>query len=75
MSSRLELEVITTRDVPEDDPHNFYGQDVPKGTRFWTFEGYAYGCVGPGGIALCENANSEYPFFEFPTDAVEIVKP
>ena len=68
-----EFPVRVTRDVTKDDQHNYLGRDVKAGEIFYLFRGHTYGCVrGPEGIALSERAN-EYPFFEFPADAIEEV--
>lgn len=64
--------VTVTRDVAAGELHNYLGRDVQAGERFWTFTQMTYGSVDDrGGIALSER-NGEYPFFEFPRDAVEV---
>jgi hypothetical protein len=65
--------VRVVRDVDIDEPHNFAERDVWAGEEFWECLLTTYGCVDTiGGIALTERYN-EYPFFEFPRDAVEYV--
>ena len=62
--------VIVTRDVAADEPHNFLRRDVAAGEVFYTFHQCTYGCVDTvEGVALSETQD-EYPFFEFPRDAV-----
>jgi hypothetical protein len=63
--------VRVTRPVSKNDPHNYAGRKVEKGEVLYTFHGPTYGCVDSwNGIALSEVVD-EYPFFEFPLDAVE----
>lgn len=63
---------VVTRDVRADELHNHLGRDVKAGERFYTFTQYTFGSVdNQNGIALSER-NGEYPFFEFPRDAVEV---
>lgn len=71
MTTRL---VRVTRDVEMDEPHNYSGHEVKEGTYFFTFNRPTYGCVDDcGGIALSE-VEGEYPFFEFPRNAIEVVE-
>jgi hypothetical protein len=64
--------VIVTRDVAADEPCNYLGRAVSKGERFYTFHEPTYGAVDDiNGIALSETTG-QYPFFEFPRDAVEV---
>jgi hypothetical protein len=59
-----------TRDVGKGEAHNFAGRDVKAGEIFYRFTEPTYGCVDwTNGTALSE-AEDEYPFFEFPADAV-----
>ena len=65
--------VIVTRDVAGDEEHNYLGRAVSKGEKFYTFHEPTYGAVDEwNGIALSETAG-QYPFFEFPRDAVEVL--
>jgi len=63
------------RDVAEAEAHNYLHRDVKAGETFYTFQKPVYGSVDTrNGIALSE-VDDEYPFFEFPADAVEVVEP
>jgi hypothetical protein len=65
--------VRVTRDVDIDEDHNFAERDVWAGETFYICTLNTYGCVDSmSGVALTERPN-EYPFFEFPKDAVEYV--
>lgn len=65
--------VRVTRPVSRVEAHNFLGRDVREGECFYIFRGTTYGCVDSQyGIALSEQLD-EYPFFEFPCDAIELV--
>lgn len=69
---RQETVVRVTRDVDLKDLHNFSGRDVSKGETLYVFRLCTYGCVDEiNGIALSERYD-EYPFFEFPLDAIEM---
>lgn len=62
------------RFVSEDDEHNFLHHDIYPGEEFYIFTGATYGCVDEvNGIALSDRGEDEYPFFEFPRDAVEVI--
>jgi hypothetical protein len=51
--------------------HNYSGRNVQPGEVFYRFIGTTYGCVDTSaGVALLEEGESVYPFFEFPLDAV-----
>ena len=59
------------RDVPADEEHNYLGRDAKTGEIFYRCILPTYNCVDThNGIALTE-VQGEYPFFEFPRDAVE----
>jgi hypothetical protein len=59
------------RDVAADEKHNYLGRDVKEGEIFYRCYLATYGCVDSmNGVALTQVPN-EYPFFEFPLDAVE----
>jgi hypothetical protein len=59
------------RDVRKGEHHNFLGRAAREGEVFFRFAGATYGCIDTyGGVALSEK-DGEYPFFEFPVDAVE----
>lgn len=63
--------VKVVRFVSIDEEHNYLERDVLKGETFYTFDKNTYGCVDElDGIALSE-VEGEYPFFEFPRDAVD----
>jgi hypothetical protein len=65
--------VRVTRDVDIDEPHNYSHRDVWAGEIFYTCMLPTYNCVDIiGGIALTERPD-QYPFFEFPKDAVEYI--
>jgi hypothetical protein len=62
-----------TRDVAAWEDHNYAGRDVRKGELLYKFTGCTYGCIDTySGVALCE-VEGEYPFFEFPWSAIELV--
>lgn len=64
------MKVIVTRRISAEHPHNFLYRDVEKGEVFYLFHKNTYGCIDDDyGVALSEVEN-EYPFFEFPRDAV-----
>ncbi len=64
--------VEVTRDVPANYPHNYLGRDVNEGEVFYLFTLPTYGCINErGGVALSERPD-EYPYFEFPADAVSV---
>jgi hypothetical protein len=66
---------LVIRDVPVSDKHNYAGKDVPAGTVLYGFHEPTYGAVDTGeGIALSERPD-EYPFFEFPRDAIREIPP
>lgn len=62
--------VRVTRDVAAGEEHNYLGRDVRQGEIFYRFSGHTYGCIRWPGVALSEK-QGEYPFFEFPEDAIE----
>lgn len=58
-----------TRDVAEDEAHNYLGRAAHVGESFYAFTGITWGAVDwDAGLALCEDPRG--PFFEFPRDAV-----
>lgn len=64
-------QVTVTRDVGVNEPHNFLHRPVAEGEVFYKCDLPTYGCINyDGGIALTEQPG-EYPFFEFPRDAIE----
>jgi hypothetical protein len=64
--------VRVVRDVAASEPHNYLHRDVKAGEVFYAFTRPVYGSVDfVNGVALSE-AEGEYPFFEFPRDAVEV---
>lgn len=65
------MKVRVIRFVSEDEEHNFLHHDIYPGEEFYLFTASTYGCISPGGIALSDRGEDEYPFFEFPHDAVE----
>jgi hypothetical protein len=70
----LAIRAVVTRDVSNDEPNNYYGQNVYAGAEFYTFHGATYGCVNDiEGIALSEMPDMG-PFFEFPRDAIRTVQ-
>lgn len=74
MAERMEQapKYRVTRDVSGFDEHNYSGKDVPEGTILYKAMRPTYGCVDTrSGIALSEDQSGDYPFFEFPLDAVE----
>lgn len=64
--------MIVNRDVPASEDGNFAGRDVARGDILWTFHLPTYGCIDDvRGIAMSRQPG-EYPFFEFPRNAVSI---
>ena len=64
---------IVTRPVDAGEPYNYLGRSAEAGERFTVFTRLTFGSVDTGhGIALTEQADGGYPFFEFPLDAVRI---
>ena len=62
------------RDVAKNERHNYAGRDVAEGETLYRFIGCSYDCVDRvNGVVASENGATEYPFFEFPRDAVEEV--
>lgn len=69
----MSRQVVVTRMVAADDPGNYLHRMVYEGETFWTFHLNTYGCVDTwNGIALSE-VKDEYPFFEFPLNAIKYV--
>jgi hypothetical protein len=67
------VKVKVALDVPKDAPGNYSGRDVHAGEEFYVFTGVTYGCVdNHNGIALSEQGETEYPFFEFPREALHL---
>ena len=65
---------IVTRPVGRDERYNFLGRAVAAGERFFVCTRPTYGSVDTDhGIALTEQADGGYPFFEFPLSAVVVV--
>jgi hypothetical protein len=63
---------VVTRFVPEGEHHNCSGRDVQEGETLYQCTRPTYGSVDTrGGIAVSEQPG-QYPFFEFPADAVEV---
>lgn len=63
--------LVVTRHVRIDDPYNFSGRDVAEGEVLYRFMKATYGCIDyEGGIPATWDENGDYPFFEFPRDAV-----
>ncbi len=44
-------------------------ENLPQGKKFFQVTGPTYGCIGPKGVAVSEQAD-QHPFFEVPIDAV-----
>lgn len=66
--------VRVTRFVSDAEEHSCLGRDVYPGEVFYAFGHPTYGCVDDYyGIALTERSDGDYPFFEFPRDALEQV--
>jgi hypothetical protein len=67
------MKVTVARDVPADVPGNYSGRDVRAGEEFYVFTAETYGsCDTYNGIALSEQGERTYPFFEFPRDALDL---
>lgn len=70
----LPVRVLVTRDVPADEEHNDAGRDINQGEVLYLFRLCTYDSVDVyHGIALSEQPD-EYPFFEFPNDAIEAIE-
>jgi hypothetical protein len=65
--------VRVTRNVPADDEHNFTHRDVRAGEVFYVFTGTTYGCIDYANSVALSLKPGEYPFFEFPRDAIEMM--
>lgn len=48
-------------------------KDFQKGDEIFKYSGYTYGCISLSGIACCEEKGKE-PFFEIPTNALNLLK-
>lgn len=69
------MRAIVTRAVSKREANNFLGRAVSEGEQFYVFEGPTFGsCDTNNGIALSERGASEYPFFEFPRNAIRQVQ-
>jgi hypothetical protein len=67
------MKVKVTMDVPVDAPHNYAGRDVHAGEELYVFTEDTFGCIDTSvGIAMSENGEKEYPFFEFPREALDL---
>lgn len=68
------VRVRVTRDVPKSEEHNYSGRTVDKGEILYLFRLCTYGCAETvDSLALSEEPD-KYPFFEFPSNAVEAVE-
>jgi hypothetical protein len=65
----LEMQVVVTRDVAPDEVE-WLARVYKTGERLWTFHGVTYGCVDERAGAALSEQRGEYPFFEFPYDAL-----
>lgn len=75
-----------TRDVPaipedfwDGEPYdcsqyNFSGRDISEGEILYDAMKPTYGCAAYPNIALTFDETGDYPFFEFPYDAIEPVE-
>jgi hypothetical protein len=65
---------IVTRPVGHHERYNYLGRAAEVGERFFVCTRPTYGSVDTDhGIALTEQADGDFPFFEFPLDAVQVV--
>ena len=48
-------------------------RDFFMGEILYEYLGYTYGWISTYGLAVCEDSSGEGPFFDFPSDALEIV--
>lgn len=67
------MKVRVTRMVYYSHPNNCLGRDVFKGEEFYLFQGHTYGCVSNAGAALSTTDDRFAEFFEFPSDAIEVI--
>ncbi len=44
-------------------------KDLDKGKEVYEFNGYTYGCISDGGIAVSDNPDKN-PFYEVPANSV-----
>ena len=45
-------------------------RDYGNGETVFTYTGFTYGCISPGGQACSDGPDNETPFFELPRDAL-----
>jgi hypothetical protein len=70
------VKVRVTRLVFHSDKNNYADRDVFKGEEFYLFPGCTYDCISTGGVALSVSPPEtwwESFFFEFPSDAIEVI--
>lgn len=59
---------VLSRDVTTEECH-WLTRDFKKGETVYEYYGHTYGCIGPGGIPVSEEPDTN-PFFELPSDAL-----
>jgi ADP-ribose pyrophosphatase len=65
-----------TRDLPQDEPGNFFPRDLRVGDlRYRCIAPYAASLAGDDGVMLTEDPDGGYPGYEVPLSAVEAVTP
>lgn len=65
------MKFIVTRLVTPEEDGDWLHRTFHPGEELYEFDGATYGCIDwNNGLAVSE-VESEYPFFQFPYDAVE----
>jgi hypothetical protein len=68
-------EYRVTRDVGHDERGNYSGESFAEGDVLYQPMRPTYGCTDTSvGIALTKDPTGDYPFFEFPLNAVEVAR-
>lgn len=69
------MKLRITRDLGPDehyDDHEVH-ETIEAGSIVYACFKPTYGCIGFGGIAVTWDPDGDYPFFEVPRDALEVV--
>ena len=62
-------EYLLNRDVTSHEC-DWLEETIKEGTIVYRCSRPAYGCIGPGGIAVTFKEDGDYPFFELPLEAL-----
>jgi len=65
-------EGIILRELKEgtDSSDNYSTQKKKKGDKVYRFSGVIYGCISEEGVAVTDNIEGGFPFYEIPKNAV-----